>query len=139
MLSSFGPEGNRRYARCGSSDRSRSALRGKPVCCLSYRQTNQNARSRSRYICRDRSSPQRGGEEDEACYDYISGVLLDVPQSPADTQNWVLNSQAACKFADRGHPDFPEADLEHALMIDRFAFAMEVERWDGLLVLKSVS
>ena len=83
--------------------------------------------------------PKGGGEEDVACSDYISGLLLEVPLSLADTRNRVLNSRAARKFADRGHPDFPEADLEHALMIDQFAFAREVQRRDGLFVLKSVS
>lgn len=82
--------------------------------------------------------PEGGGEEDVACSDYISGLLFDASLSFADTQNQVLNSRAARKFADRRHPDFPKADLERALMIDQFSFAMEVERRNGLLVLKSV-
>ena len=83
--------------------------------------------------------PKGGGEEDVACSDYISGLLLDVPLSSVDTQNRVLNSRAARKFAGGRHPEFPKADLERALLIDQFSFAMEVERRDGSLVMKSFS
>jgi len=79
-----------------------------------------------------------GGDEDVACSDYIAGFLLDTPPIVADIRNRVLDSPAARKFAGAEHSDYPEGNLEHALMIDRFDFAMQVERRDDLLVLRSV-
>ena len=60
------------------------------------------------------------------------------PPNIADIRNRVLNSPAARKFAGTKHSDFPETDVEHALMIDRFDFAMKVARRDNLLVLRPV-
>ena len=79
-----------------------------------------------------------GGEEDVACADYISGLLLDAPLDLADVECRVRNSRAAAKFSNSENVDFPETDLGHALKIDQFPFAMKVNREDGLLVLSSV-
>jgi len=79
-----------------------------------------------------------GGDEDVACSDYIAGFLFGTPPKIADIRNRVLNSTAARKFTGTECSDFPQTDLEHALMIDRFDFAMKVERKDDLLVLRSV-
>ncbi len=62
-------------------------------------------------------------------------TTLDV----ADVQRRVLESRAAAKFSATDNPDFPRADLERALQIDRFQFAMKVERVDNLLVLRSTA
>jgi 2-phosphosulfolactate phosphatase len=80
-----------------------------------------------------------GGEEDSACADYIAGLLSTSPISTADIHNRVLESQAAAKFQNIDSPDFPTADLEHALKIDCFRFAMKVERTDNLSILKSIN
>jgi len=79
-----------------------------------------------------------GGDEDVACSDYIAGFLFGTPPKSVDIRNRVLNSPAAHKFTGTEHSDFPQTDVEHALMIDRFDFAMAVERKDDLLVLRSV-
>ena len=79
-----------------------------------------------------------GGDEDVACSDYIAGILCGTPPDFADIRNRVLNSPAARKFAGTKHSDFPETDVEYALMIDRFDFAMKVARRDNLLVLRPV-
>jgi 2-phosphosulfolactate phosphatase len=79
-----------------------------------------------------------GGDEDVACSDYIAGFLFGTPPKFADIRNRVLNSPAARKFTGTENSDFPQTDVEHALMIDRFDFAMEVVRRDDLLVLRSV-
>ena len=80
-----------------------------------------------------------GGEEDSACADYIASLLLQAPIDVADIRNRVLESGAAAKFLNIDSPDFPKADLEHALKMDRYRFAMKVERTDNLLVLKSIN
>jgi hypothetical protein len=72
-----------------------------------------------------------------ACSDHIGGILIGIPPDPMEIQDRVRNSRAARKFTDIESSDFPEADLAHALMIDRFDFAMEVERQGDLLVLRS--
>jgi len=79
-----------------------------------------------------------GGEEDAACSDYIADVLLNTPPNFSQIRNRVLNSRAARKFTGAANSDFPATDLEHALMIDRFDFAMEVDRGDHQLVLRAV-
>jgi 2-phosphosulfolactate phosphatase len=80
-----------------------------------------------------------GGEEDSACADYITSLLLKSPISVADIRNRVLESRAAAKFLNTEGFDFPKADLEHALKVDCFQFAMKVERVDNLLILKSTT
>ncbi len=79
-----------------------------------------------------------GGEEDAACSDYIADILLDTPTDLFEIRNRVLSSRAARKFTGARNSDFPKTDLEHALMIDRFDFAMEITRGDDLLVLRAV-
>lgn len=79
-----------------------------------------------------------GGEEDVACADYISSLLLDAPLNSTDIQDRVLRSRAAAKFSRAESRDFPSTDLEHALRIDQFSFAMKVERAGNLLVLRPV-
>ncbi len=78
-----------------------------------------------------------GGEEDVACADYIASLLMDAPMRSEEIHARVLNSRAAKKFSDSKDRDFPKADLDHALRIDRFAFAMQVERKHDLFVLRS--
>jgi 2-phosphosulfolactate phosphatase len=80
-----------------------------------------------------------GGEEDIACADYIGSLLTGSVLDVAGIRNRVLESRAAAKFSATDSPDFPRADLERALQIDRFQFAMKVERVDNLLVLRSTA
>ena len=79
-----------------------------------------------------------GGEEDVACSDYIVDILFNRPADLSCVRDRVLSSRAARKFTGASNSDFPKADLEHALMIDRFDFAMEVGRRGDLLVLRAV-
>lgn len=83
-------------------------------------------------------SSKGGGDEDVACSDYIAGLLFGAPPKFVDIRNQVLTSRAANKFTGAEHSDFPQTDVDYALMIDRFDFAMEVERKDGLLLLRPV-
>jgi len=78
------------------------------------------------------------GDEDIVCSDYIAALLFGFSPKFADIRNRVLNSLAAHKFISSEHSDFPQTDVEHAIMIDRFDFAMKVERKDHLLVLRPV-
>jgi 2-phosphosulfolactate phosphatase len=80
-----------------------------------------------------------GGEEDSACADYVASLLLDSPVDIEEVNNRVRGSRAAQKFLATEGFDLPAADLDHALQIDRFQFAMKVERIDKLLVLVAKS
>ena len=42
-------------------------------------------------------------------------------------------------FSDPAQPEFPAADLDCALELDRFDFAMQVERENGQLALKRIN
>jgi len=79
----------------------------------------------------------RGGvEEDVACADYIGGMLCGSPLDVAGIQSRVRASRAAARFSGEDDSDLPRADLELALQVDRFEFAMQVDRVGNLLVLK---
>ena len=79
-----------------------------------------------------------GGEEDVACADYISGLLLGAPIDPTEIQTRVRNSRAAARFSGIENAVFPSTDLEHALEIDRFSFAMKVGRENDLPMLRPI-
>jgi 2-phosphosulfolactate phosphatase len=79
-----------------------------------------------------------GGDEDVACADYIAGLLLGAPPSATEVAERVAGSGHASLFSHPEFPEFPAADLQCALEIDRFPFSMQVSREDGLLVLRAV-
>jgi len=79
-----------------------------------------------------------GGEEDVACADYIAGLLTGTRLDPAEITRRVTGSGHASLFSSGEHSEFPPADLDRALEIDRFSFAMQVSREEGLLVLRTV-
>ena len=80
-----------------------------------------------------------GGEEDSACADYIASLLLGSPLRITDIQNRVISSRAGARFLHSGNNIFPHADLEHALKVDCFQFAMKVTRAGGLLLLRPMA
>jgi 2-phosphosulfolactate phosphatase len=81
--------------------------------------------------------PEGGGEEDTACADTIAGLLAGSPLDPAEVERRILGSSHAACFASPECPEFPRADLECALAIDRFPFAMQVTRAEGLFILRA--
>lgn len=76
------------------------------------------------------------GDEDVACADliesWISGGSIDIDEIKAR----VRDSYDGKLFTTPDHIAFPFADLDAALEIDRFDFAMLVCREDGLLLLR---
>jgi 2-phosphosulfolactate phosphatase len=88
----------------------------------------------------------RDGDEDAACADYIAALLRNGSYpvedgnqpNPAPFLRRVYESTTGRMFGDPTHPEFSVADLERCAEIDRFNFAMPVERRDGLLVMKAV-
>jgi len=78
------------------------------------------------------------GDEDMACADYMAGLLDGTPPELDEIERRVRNSRATQKFVGDNHSAFPSADLEQALKVDCFDFAMEAQRWNGQHVLRAV-
>jgi 2-phosphosulfolactate phosphatase len=79
-----------------------------------------------------------GGDEDSACADLLEGLMGDAAPPVSQIVKRVRRSSAGQKFSDPAHPVFPAKDLDLALDIDRFDFAMTVEKRQGLPVLHPV-
>lgn len=77
------------------------------------------------------------GEEDIACADGLEALLLGTELDAAALSDRVINSFAARKFYGT-HPSFPSADVPMAAEVDRFDFALRVERVNGLCYLRQV-
>ncbi len=77
----------------------------------------------------------RDGDEDHACADLIEALLLgdDPPRAPYAER--VRNSDFGRRFCAGTDANLPRADLDCATDVDRFSFAMPMNRLrDGLLI-----
>ena len=83
--------------------------------------------------------PRGWGDEDDACADYIEGLLNGESPPVEPYIRRVKGSLAAQKFLDEQEPDFPISDLEYCVAVDRFNFVMRVERENGLLVMRPLT
>jgi 2-phosphosulfolactate phosphatase len=82
--------------------------------------------------------PDRDGDEDIACADYLEALVRGEAIDTAALVQRVRASDAGRLFADPDDAVFPAADLDCCTDVDRFDFAMLVERRDGLLVMRAV-
>jgi 2-phosphosulfolactate phosphatase len=80
----------------------------------------------------------RDGDEDSACADYISALLQGEKPDPAPFIRRVYESTAGRIFTDPDQTEYSPEDLERCVEVDRFDFALRVERRDGLLVMEPV-
>jgi 2-phosphosulfolactate phosphatase len=78
------------------------------------------------------------GDEDLALAEYLQCKLLRQEVCPSSFLDRVRLSPEGKTFADPNLVEFSRKDLELALQIDRFSFAMEVEKRNGSLVAKKV-
>jgi len=85
------------------------------------------------------SRPGGYGDEDAAFADYMEALLTGGVPDLQPLLERVRNSKPGRQFTDPLSPDFPLQDLEYCLQVDRFAFAMLVERVNGLHILRPVS
>lgn len=73
------------------------------------------------------SHPGGLGDEDQACADYMEALFRgELPDREHVIQR-VRNSRAANRFAARHTSEFSSRDLEYAVDVDRFSFAMTVQ------------
>jgi 2-phosphosulfolactate phosphatase len=80
----------------------------------------------------------RDGDEDAACADYMAALLRGERPDAGPFLQRVRDSLPGRWFADPAQPDYPAEDLDLCTAVDRFDFAMRVERRDGLLVMQAV-
>jgi 2-phosphosulfolactate phosphatase len=77
----------------------------------------------------------RDGDEDHACADLIESLLRGDDPPRERFAERVRNSDFGRRFAAGTDPSLPPADLDCAAAVDRFAFAMPMNRLrDGLLI-----
>jgi 2-phosphosulfolactate phosphatase len=82
------------------------------------------------------AGPGDQGEEDLACANYLEALLRGDWVQPEVYQQRVLHAPASRIFQDPERPEFPALDLELCLQVDRFDFAMPIERQNGHLVMR---
>jgi 2-phosphosulfolactate phosphatase len=78
------------------------------------------------------------GDEDAACADYMEALFNGKSLELEPLFERVRNSAPGRQFTDPNSVDFPLQDLEYCLSVDRFPFAMQVEREDGLHILQPI-
>ena len=77
----------------------------------------------------------RDGDEDHACADLIEALLRGYDPPRAQFAERVRNSDFGRRFAAGTDPNLPLADLDCCAAVDRFGFAMPMNRLrDGLLI-----
>ena len=83
-----------------------------------------------------------GGEEDQACAEYIAGLLGGGPPDLSALAR-ARSSPAAIDLMEKGADDtytgVDPADVDMCLELDRFAFTLEVTDIDGRQVLRGLS
>ena len=82
--------------------------------------------------------PGGWGDEDAACADYIEELLRGERPDPEPFIQRVRRSLSGGHFTDPDQPELNPADLTYSTQIDRFDFAMVIERKDGLFIMDTV-
>lgn len=78
------------------------------------------------------------GDEDLACADYLESLIRGGTPNDGQVIERVRQSRAAQKFRNPGRPQFRPRDLDYAVDIDRFSFAMVVEKRDSQHVMEPI-
>ena len=83
------------------------------------------------------SAAPNEGEEDIACAEWLAATLQGVSHSREAVIAAVVGSRAAARHRS-DDADFPIGDVECAVAIDAFGFAMKVERQAGRLIARAI-
>ena len=73
-------------------------------------------------------------DEDEHCALYLRNLLEDRIPDGGSVRSLIMQGGATQKFFDDSQPQFHPRDVELALQLNKYPFAMKVSREDGLLV-----
>lgn len=82
--------------------------------------------------------PRGSGDEDAACADYIEALVRGEDPEIEPYLGRVKESPPGQLFTDPEKPEFPYSDLEYALAINHFNFAMHVRRQHGRLIMETI-
>lgn len=77
-----------------------------------------------------------GGDEDLACAEYLEALLKGEHPDPQPFIQRVLASKDASQHFDPTRIGFPITDLDYCTQIDKFDFALSIERNDGRLIMR---
>jgi 2-phosphosulfolactate phosphatase len=79
-----------------------------------------------------------GGDEDLACAEYLEALLKGERPNPQLYIQRVLASKDASQHFDPNKIGFPITDLDYCTQVDKFDFAMPIERKDGKLIMRCI-
>lgn len=82
--------------------------------------------------------PNGRGAEDAACADYLEDLLTGKKANPEKYLQRVRDSVDARIFLNENEPAFPASDLEYCLAVDKFNFAMPIEKENGVYTMRAV-
>jgi 2-phosphosulfolactate phosphatase len=82
--------------------------------------------------------PEGSGDEDAACADYIEALVRGEDPKAEPYLQRVRESAPGRLFSNPAKPEFPSSDLEYALNLDQFDFAMRVRRRNGRLIMEKI-
>jgi 2-phosphosulfolactate phosphatase len=82
------------------------------------------------------AGPGEHGDEDLACAHYMEALLRGQKVEPEVYRQRVLQSPAGRNLSDPELSGSLARDLELCMQVDRFDFAMQVERENGRLVMR---
>ena len=77
-------------------------------------------------------------DEDEHCALFLRNLLEGRNPDPAAIRSLILEGGATQKFFDESQPQFHPEDVDLALEVDRYPFAMKVSRENGALVARKI-
>jgi 2-phosphosulfolactate phosphatase len=74
------------------------------------------------------------GDEDAACADYLQALLTQSNPDPRPYLARVASSPTGKAFQSNNYPEYPATDLPYCTELDRFGFALPVQRMSSGLV-----
>ena len=77
-------------------------------------------------------------DEDEQCGIYLRNIMEGRKPDFEAVKSLIMTGGATQKFFDEQQPQFHPQDVDLALQVDRYPFAMSITREDGLLVARKV-
>ncbi len=113
-------------------------LAGSFCCAAATAKFIQKSSEKTLTLISSGITPDGRGDEDNACADYIERIVNGEKPDVALYVRRVRESKNAIKFLDADKTDFPSSDLDYCTDVDRFKFAMLVERQHDLLVMRPV-
>jgi 2-phosphosulfolactate phosphatase len=74
------------------------------------------------------------GDEDAACADYLELLVRGERPDPTPYLDRICNSATGKLFQSNTRPEYPATDLPYCMDLDRFSFALPIQRGDDTLL-----